>query len=71
MSTLNETCQVCKKAPSMRWDGIPICLRCFNAGGANANSEPTKTVISVGSGDSEEILTRHGAQIALGGHIQR
>jgi hypothetical protein len=69
MSTMNDTCLVCKKAPSMRWDGIPICLRCFNAGGVSATGEPAKTVVTFGSGTSEDILTRHGAQLALAGHV--
>jgi hypothetical protein len=61
-----QKCCMCA-APSIRWPGAPICQSCLDVQAAAriaAKDQPAK-IVTIGGGDSAEILARHGAMVAL------
>lgn len=64
MTTEKIICSVCEKRPSIRWEGIDICLVCFNRGRAARSAPGLITVLLSPSADS--LLHDSFARAALG-----
>jgi hypothetical protein len=56
MTTEKIVCAVCEKRPSIRWEGIDICLVCFNRG-RTAMTVPGPVVVSL-TPSTDELLIR-------------
>jgi hypothetical protein len=72
MATSSEQkCCMCF-APSIRWEGAPICRSCFNAQAAEriaAKDRPAQVVTVGGVLDGAALLAKHGARLAAEGRI--
>ena len=65
MATPRQKCWMCA-APSIEWQGIPICQPCLDAEQISAQNQPAKAV-TIGTPDGAELYLQHCALCAIEG----